>query len=184
MNLPATPIIMRRVVLSTIPLLLSAASLNGPTTLSTTIVGKDFDPVGLNDRIGIQEMIKEKGWLVGVEWKKDDDHGGGMGAFFTEDVKAGTLIRRSVFKGANFVHMTSYEDLEDFCGINNPDYSDEQQVACKSFMTDYLFRAQPAFGTTVPDDQRVYGICASAHRESTTSRSRPVHPISCTYPAT
>jgi len=153
--------VMRRLVL--LPLLLLSSATATTVTgekrpFGRTRLGADFDPLRLNDRIDIQETITEKGWLVGVEWKTAPNHGGGMGAFATEDVAGGTLIRRSPFEGGNFLQMQSYEDLEAFCGIGNPDFSDAEREALKEYVKDYLFRSQPAFGTTVPDDQRVYGI--------------------------
>lgn len=48
-----------------------AGSCGGRTTLfGKTMLGADFDPVLLNDRVGIQSAysIEEKGWLVGLEW--------------------------------------------------------------------------------------------------------------------
>lgn len=132
---------------------------SGPSAVfGKTVLGADFDPIRLNDRIDIMESTKEKGWLVGIEWKTAPNHGGGMGAFATEDVSAGTLIRRSAFEGGNFIQMSSYEDLAAFCGIGDPKFTDAQRDACKAYLTDYLFRAQPIVGTTPPDDQRTFGV--------------------------
>lgn len=149
--------------LALLPLLLLSSATASTVTgerrpFGRTLLGARFDPLLLNDRLGIQETIDEKGWLVGVEWKPAPDHGGGMGAFATEDVPGGTLIRRSPFEGGNFLQMQSYEDLAAFCGIGDPNYSEAQREALKEYVKDYLFRSQPAYGTDVPDDQRVYGV--------------------------
>lgn len=137
---------------------LSAPCLAPNQVFAKTVLGTDFDPIRLNDRQRLQHQIEEKGWLVGVEWKEAPNHGGGMGAFATEDISGGTLIRRSPFLGANFIHLKSYDDLALFCGIGDDGWTDAQRDACKAYLTDYLFRSQPIFGTSVPDDQRTYGV--------------------------
>lgn len=81
-----------------------------------------------------------------------------MGAFATEDIPAGALIRRSAMEGGNFLRMQSYEELESFCQLGDSDYSEAERAALKEYVTDYLFRAMPAFGTEVPEDERVFGM--------------------------
>lgn len=136
------------------------ATCSRKTLFGNTMLGASFDPLLLNERVGMQKAysIEQKGWLVGLEWKRDPHHGGGMGAFATEDIAAGTLIRRSPMDGGNFLRMTSYEELASFCALGDADYTDAERAALKEYVTDYLFRAMPAFGTDPPEEQRVYGM--------------------------
>lgn len=125
-----------------------------------TMLGADFDPMLLNDRVGFQRAysIEDKGWLVRLEWKNDPNHGGGMGAFAAEDIAAGTLIRRSAIDaGGNFLRMQSYDDLASFCGLDNEAYSAER-AALKAYVTDYLFKALPPWNAVVADEERVFGM--------------------------
>ena len=54
--------------------------------------------------------------------------------------------------------MRSFEELAAFCALGDADYTDAERSALKEYVTDYLFRAMPAFGTDPPEEQRVYGM--------------------------
>ena len=58
-----------------------------------------------------------------------------MGAFATEDIAAGTLIRRSPTDSGNFLRMRSYEELVAFCALGDADCTDAERSALKEYVT-------------------------------------------------
>ena len=91
-----------------------------------------------NDRIGLQASIENahKGWQVLVDWR-DTPYGAGL--FATQDIVAGSVLRRGVI-GTNLVQFHNVTDIETFCcrgeGKNN---SDDEYFARLHYVKDYLW---------------------------------------------
>jgi hypothetical protein len=144
-----------------------------------------FPPRYLDDRHRLQGrwVHEDKGWLVPLQFAAAPNHGGptSLGVYAVNKIPKNTLIRKSAVvdphglsRGAGigrapgiFIQLRSYEDLEQFCQLHNPQASTADRAALMRYVSDYLFRAKPAFGVAendtlyrekTPADEQVFGV--------------------------
>ncbi|CAJ1957260.1 unnamed protein product [Cylindrotheca closterium] len=116
-------------------------------TIDTEASTFDWD-----DRIDIQKRWtnSEKGWNVGVEWKETPY---GAGLFATQDIDAGTLLRKGRI-GLNLIEFQSIEEIDIFCR-GSGDCSSSEMDAKLMYVKDYLWGFNPNA------DERGYDILDS-----------------------
>lgn len=93
-----------------------------------------------DDRIDIQSRWEndEKGWKVGVEWKHTIY---GTGLFATQDISAGTLLRKGRL-GLNLIEFQSVEEIDNFCRGRGNSSSPEMEAKL-NYVKDYLWGFNP-----------------------------------------
>ena len=90
--------------------------------------------VDWSNRLSLQAKWsnEQKGWQVGVEWKKTPY---GVGLFATEDIAKGTILRIGKI-GFNLVQFQSTDDIESFCKNGT---GEEEYKARLHYVSDYLW---------------------------------------------
>ena len=112
------------------------------TNLFTTISGpltshQDSSAIDWNDRIGLQNCwsIKEKGWLVNVEWKETLH---GTGVFAKQDIAAGAILRHGRC-GSNLLRFQNVDEITAFC----EDAEGVLKQELVAYVSDYFYGFNP-----------------------------------------
>lgn len=140
-----------------------------------------FPPLWLDERRRLQGRWNkaDKAWLVPLFWAPAPDHGGptSLGVYAVEPIKKGTLIRKSAIVDhvedissqdsgvgtapGSFLRLRSYQDLERFCQLHSPTASAEEKAALMRYVSDYLFRSKPPYGSAGAKNDTHYAVTTS-----------------------